>query len=192
MRNRHSAYHQMRSSYRGAAVGSMLGLVLLGALLGVVTLSGSSAFTSYTSTTEFCLSCHEMDIPYQEYTKTVHYKNPSGVRVGCSDCHVPRQQPDKLMAKIAALDDIYGHLVGVIDTAEKYEARRLHMAETVWARMSETQSRECRNCHEFETMDFDKQSKRPGRKHPQAMESGKHCIECHKGIAHAMPEGYDD
>ncbi len=41
-------------------------------------------------------------------------------------------------------------------------------------------------------MDFDKQQRRPSEKHPAAMEAGKTCIDCHKGIAHKLPEGYDD
>jgi cytochrome c-type protein NapC len=41
-------------------------------------------------------------------------------------------------------------------------------------------------------MDFKKQQKRPQKKHPQAMKQGKTCIDCHKGIAHSLPEGYEE
>jgi nitrate/TMAO reductase-like tetraheme cytochrome c subunit len=165
--------------------------ILLGIATGGVLLMAFDGFTTYTSTTEFCLSCHEMDVPYREYQATIHYNNRTGVRVSCSDCHVPRQQPAKLWAKIQALDDIYAHLQGTIDTPEKYEARRLAMAEVVWKRMESTDSRECRNCHSFEAMDFDEQAKRPQRKHSNAMEAGRFCIECHKGIAHKLPQNFD-
>lgn len=165
--------------------------LLIGILAGGLLLAGFNGFTAYTNTTEFCLTCHEMEIPYQELQQTIHYNNPSGVRAECSDCHVPQQQPAKLLAKIQALDDIYGHIMGTIDTPEKYEAKRLAMAEVVWQRMEETGSRECRSCHSFESMDFDEQAKRPRRKHPQAMERGQTCVECHKGIAHDLPPEFD-
>ena len=34
----------------------------------------------YFSRTEFCALCHEMNQPYQEYIKSSHFNNPSGVR----------------------------------------------------------------------------------------------------------------
>lgn len=64
------------------------------------------------------------------------------------------------------------------------------MAELVWAQMKERDSRECRNCHSFETMDHEKQKDRSVVKHEGAIEDGKTCIECHKGVAHKLPEGY--
>jgi cytochrome c-type protein NapC len=40
-------------------------------------------------------------------------------------------------------------------------------------------------------MDFDKQERRPRERHPQGMKEGKSCIDCHKGIAHSLPEDYE-
>ena len=71
-------------------------------------------------------------------------------------------------------------LAGTIDTREKFEVKRLQMAERVWASMEATDSCECRNCHSFEAMDFSKQERRPQDKHPEAARDGKTCIECHK------------
>jgi cytochrome c-type protein NapC len=86
--------------------------------------------------------------------------------------------------KVLAARDVIGHLKGTIDTPEKFEAHRLTMAKRVWERMQESDSRECRNCHDFKTMDTDKQKDRSVVKHEGAMEDGKTCIDCHKGIAH--------
>ena len=66
------------------------------------------------------------------------------------------------------------------------------MAERVWASMEATGSSECRNCHSFEAMDLEEQRRRPRTKHPEAMEEGKTCIDCHKGIAHSLPEDYEE
>lgn len=134
------------------------------------------------------MSCHEMKAMQEELSKTIHFKNRTGVRLGCSDCHVPEGAVDKLIAKIEALDDVYAHLIGTVDTPEKFEARREVMANAVWAEMKANGSRACRACHAFEAMEFAKQADRPKRKHNEAMNNGETCIDCHKGIAHTLPQ----
>jgi cytochrome c-type protein NapC len=49
-------------------------------------------------------------------------------------------------------------------------------------------------CHAFEFMDFDKQDRRAARKMKNVVDknTGETCIDCHKGIAHKLPQGYDD
>ncbi len=98
----------------------------------------------------------------------------------------------KRLRKICATNELFHHILGTIDTPEKFEAARLKMAERVWASMVASDSRECRNCHSFEAMNIMLQQRRPRAKHPEAMKAGKTCIECHKGIAHALPETDDD
>ena len=42
-------------------------------------------------------------------------------------------------------------------------------------------------------MDFHKQGDRAAEKMQKAIEKGTEtCIHCHKGIAHKLPEGYED
>jgi nitrate/TMAO reductase-like tetraheme cytochrome c subunit len=162
-------------------------LVVLGGAYG-----GFNVFAAATNTTEFCISCHEMEVgPYAEYKTTIHYANRTGIRVECADCHVPEPFFPKVMAKIIASKDVYHHLLGTIDTPEKFEARRLEMAERVWAKMEATESRECKKCHAFDSMDLREQGRRAEIKHPDAMTEGRHCIECHKGVVHELPEGYE-
>ena len=76
-----------------------------------------------------------------------------------------------------------------VGTAEKFEAKRLQLARNVWRAMKTTDSRECRNCHDFESMDFTAQQSRARDRHAQADKEGKTCIDCHRGIAHQLPEG---
>ena len=75
-------------------------------------------------------------------------------------------------------------LLGKIDTPEKFEAHRLDMAKNVWKTMKETNSRECRNCHNLESMNPKFQKPRARKQHMNAFETGQTCIDCHKGIAH--------
>ena len=167
-------------------------ILVAGGIGGVVFWGGFNTFMEYTNTLQFCVSCHEMDqLVFQEYKKTIHYTNRTGVRVICSDCHVPKEWTPKLIRKIQATNELFHKILGSIDTPEKFEAKRLEMAENVWASMEATDSRECRNCHSFEAMDFEKQRRRVRKIHPEAMREGKTCIDCHKGIAHKLPEDYD-
>lgn len=163
-------------------------LFCLGAVAGVVLWGGFNTAMEYSNTTEFCVSCHEMDqVVHQEYKKSPHYANASGVKAGCPDCHVPRPWGAKIVRKIKASGELYHTLIGSIDTPEKFEARRLYLAEKVWKEMTENNSRECRNCHSYEAMDFHKQSARAREKMEEAKNKNTPCIECHKGIAHNKP-----
>ena len=50
-------------------------------------------------------------------------------------------------------------------------------------------SLECRNCHDFDYMDFTRQSTRASKMHSTSLANGeKTCIDCHKGIAHHLPD----
>jgi len=168
-------------------------IFVLGAVAGVIFWGGFNTYMEYTNSLEFCISCHEMRANvFEEYQHTTHYKNPSGVRVICSDCHVPKAWAPKLLRKVRATNELFHHFRGTIDSPEKFLAARLSLAQRVWASMEASDSRECRNCHSFDAMDFEKQRRRPQKKHPEAIERGKTCIDCHKGIAHALPEEFEE
>lgn len=156
-------------------------------LAGVIALASVNGFFAYTNTMEFCISCHTMQNNYKEYQETIHYKNTSGVQATCADCHVPKQFFPKLFAKIVAAKDVYHQILGTIDTKEQFEAHRWDMATRVWAKMKATDSRECRNCHDFTTMDLSTQGRMARKKHSRATEKGQTCIDCHRGIAHFEP-----
>lgn len=169
---------------------SLLTLLLGGFVAGIIFLGSFNTVLDATNQMEFCIGCHEMkDNVYQEYKKTIHYSNRSGVRATCPDCHVPKDFAHKIMRKVQASKEVWGKLVGTIDTKEKFEAKRLELAQHEWARMKASDSRECRNCHSFEGMDMDKQKQRSRKNHEMAQKEGKTCIDCHKGIAHERPKG---
>ena len=161
-----------------------------GFLFGVLFWGGFNTALELTNTEQFCISCHEMrDNVYAELQRTVHYENRSGVRATCPDCHVPYNWTDKIARKIAASKEVWGWALGIINTREKFQAHRRAMAEREWARLKENDSLECRNCHRFESMDFSAQSPRAAEFHQKGLASqGLTCIDCHKGIAHDLPD----
>ena len=163
-------------------------LLVAGGLGGIMFWGGLNTAMEHTNTLEFCISCHEMESTvYQEYKQSVHFSNASGVRATCPDCHVPKDWTHKVIRKVQATGELYHHLMGSIDTPEKFEAKRPELAARVWASMKATDSRECRNCHSYESMDFHKQSARASEKMQEAMKAGDTCVDCHKGIAHKLP-----
>ena len=167
-----------------------LGWIGVGLLFvaGIASWIGFNYALETTNTEEFCISCHEMkDNSYEEYRLTTHASSRTGVRATCPDCHVPKSFGPKMYAKIRASKDVYHNLLGTIDTPEKYEARRLEMAEAVWARMKEENSRECRSCHDDQGFDYAKQSRRAAEVHQEGLNKGQTCIDCHKGVAHRLP-----
>lgn len=168
-------------------------LLTVGLIFGIIFWGGFNTAMEATNTMGFCISCHEMrDNVYQEYKQTVHYRNPSGVRAICSDCHVPHDWTAKFVRKIQASNELWHKVVGTVDTPEKFNEHRLEMATRVWDAMKANDSRECRNCHSFDAMDFEHQSTR-AREKMQVVATGEYlgdgstCIDCHKGIAHKKP-----
>lgn len=165
-------------------------LLVVGAGAGAIALGSFNKVMEATNTLEFCISCHEMrDNVYEEYKKTVHYSNASGVRAVCSDCHVPHAWLPKVKRKIEAAKEVYHHLAGTIGTPEKFEEHRAALAQRVWNTMEANDSAQCRTCHSFEAMDFSKQSPKASKVMQEAHLTGEQtCISCHKGIAHKMPD----
>ncbi|MCK6390677.1 MAG: NapC/NirT family cytochrome c [Azonexus sp.] len=172
---------------------SLIGLLSVGFVSGIIFWGGFNTGMEATNTLEFCIGCHEMrDNVYKEYKETIHYSNRTGVRAVCSDCHVPKDWTHKIIRKIKASKEVWGKLTGVIDTPEKFEAHRMEMATREWERMKSSNSRECRNCHNFDAMSEELQRKTPYKKHMAAKAEGKTCIDCHKGIAHQLPKEYEE
>jgi cytochrome c-type protein NapC len=157
-------------------------------IAGIVFAGLFSVGLAYTNEMEFCTSCHSMKVNFEEYKETVHYKNASGVRATCSDCHVPKPFIPKMIAKVVAAKDVYHEIMGTIDTPEKYEAHRWDMANRVWDKMRKSDSRECRACHDYDYMDLSEQDRSARKRHPKALDQGKACIDCHAGIAHEEPD----
>ncbi len=90
---------------------------------------------------------------------------------------------------MAASKEVWGKIFRTINTREKFLAKRRVLAEHEWVRLKANDSLECRNCHNFEFMDFTRQSKRAVQRHSTALASGERtCIDCHKGIAHQLPD----
>ncbi|MBF0447479.1 MAG: NapC/NirT family cytochrome c [Magnetococcales bacterium] len=171
-----------------------------GLLAGVVLFLGFHfIFMKGTSSLSLCISCHEMEGVYQEYTESVHYKNASGVRALCADCHVPHGEEigdylDMFLDKVLVGGrHFYHHVIGTYPDKAAFEKSRYRLAQNVLNHMRERDSKECRQCHSYESMAFLDQDKSASRKHAKMSAGGdKTCVDCHSGIAHKEPEEPDE
>lgn len=168
-----------------------LGFLTLGGFVcGVLFWGAFNTALELTNTEKFCTGCHEMrENVYQEFQRTVHSTNRSGVRASCPDCHVPHEWTVKIARKIQASKEVWGKFFGTISTRQKFLDMRLDLAKHEWARMKANDSLECRNCHSPIAMDFTKQTPRAAEIHSRFLITGERtCIDCHKGIAHELPD----
>ncbi|MCP5325624.1 MAG: cytochrome c3 family protein [Oceanospirillaceae bacterium] len=165
-------------------------LVIGGFIAGIIFWGGFNTALELTNTEAFCISCHEMkNNVYEELRSTIHFSNRSGVRATCPDCHVPHKWTDKIARKMQASKEVWGKIFGTVNTREKFEDKRRELAEHEWKRLKANDSLECRNCHNFDYMDYSLQGPRAANMHSTALASGeKTCIDCHKGIAHHLPD----
>ncbi|QKJ87824.1 Trimethylamine N-oxide reductase I cytochrome c-type subunit [Paramixta manurensis] len=165
-----------------------IGIISAGIVIGMLVLAGGFTVMHKTSDTAFCVACHSMERPLAEYQGSIHFQNHAGIRAECADCHVPNQPLAYLLTKVGALKDVYGEVTGKIDTPEKYNAHKLAMAESVWKTMKENDSATCRSCHSFDAMDILAQRTEARQQHPVAIREGQTCIDCHRGVAHILPD----
>lgn len=81
------------------------GIVLAaGALLG--------GGVSYTSSTGFCLSCHEMRVYQEEQRLSSHARDANGRDIGCAQCHIPKGGMMRMLGAKAWMGtlDLWTHL----------------------------------------------------------------------------------
>jgi cytochrome c-type protein NapC len=176
---------------RTPSVHLSLGFLTLGGFIaGVLFWGGFNTALEASNTETFCVGCHEMrDNVFEDLKSTIHYTNRSGVRATCPDCHVPHQWTRKIARKVQASKEVWGKIFGTINTREKFLAMQLTLAQHEWDRLKANDSLECRNCHNYDSMDFTRQSRRAADAHERWLDSGERtCIDCHKGIAHGLPD----
>ncbi len=173
----------------GIPIGGLIAFVL-----GAIALGTMNYTLHATSSTEFCYTCHSHEqFIKPEYEASSHFSNKAGVRAECADCHLPHDSWfDLVWTKTVVAFDIIPELMGKLDTAEKYEAHRAEMAESVWREYRENDSAFCKSCHSLDAMNLEEQDRRTARRHEKAGESGETCIDCHYGIVHAEPENADE
>lgn len=163
-------------------------LVVAGMVVGGGVIVASTAINRYTSTDAFCTSCHTMATLADDshFVQSAHRANAEGVRVTCSDCHIPAT---------SWFAETYAHATdGIRDIiAEEthdyssnpalWNARRIQLAHEVREEMRADNSVTCRHCHVADAIH--PTSERGRAAHALMREEKLTCIDCHFNLVHA-------
>ncbi len=136
----------------------------------------------YTSTDEFCASCHVHPHVFPSWKLSTHYDNKGGIQVHCVDCHLPPRGQGYMIQKARlGLKDIYGYLLK--DSAEfNWEAKR-----TVEQAPHFTFKASCIKCHaNLFPLKLDKKGQDAHLYYTQN-EATLECTNCHLNVGHYDP-----
>ncbi len=163
-------------------------LLVLGAIVGIIAKVSFDTTLHHTSQEKFCVSCHTMEWNEQTLMQTPHGHNQFGVTADCAACHLPHDAIPMYIRKVQALNEVYETITGKYDKPGSFDAERYRMAQKEWARMEANGSAECKACHRYDRMDFDKMPYKARVAMKAAAAKDQSCIDCHKGIAHPIPK----
>lgn len=119
-------------------------LLLYGFIFGAAFIMLSARMISYTSTDEFCMSCHVHPHAEDAWRLSTHYDNKSGIIVHCVQCHLPPPGTVKyLTAKaVTGARDVYGTIFKDPENINWEAKRQLDQA------VKHTYEESCKKCHQ--------------------------------------------
>ena len=86
-------------------------LIAFGVLIGLASLATFNLVSSYTSSDNYCMSCHVHPWAEESWRLSPHHNNRTGVSVHCVECHLPPKGEGYLLAKAKhGAIDVYGYL----------------------------------------------------------------------------------
>lgn len=159
-----------------------LWLIVTGLFLALAVMLLGGKAVSYTSTDEYCMSCHVHPHAEQSWKLSPHYDNQSGVVVHCVECHLPPKGHGMLAAKAKhGAIDLYGYLFK--DTADiNWEAKR-----TLDKAKKFVYTESCTKCHQNL---FPKTLTVEGENAHLSFLTSKtevSCLNCHLDVGHFDP-----
>ena len=164
----------------------ILGLIIIGGILGMVTSLGIAEAVHQTSDDRFCTMCHTMQPMADSYAKDVHGGNNSkGVKATCVACHLPHDNIAKYLFQKVSISahDVRVQLFGDLEAID-WEAKRKHAKHFVF-------DSGCMSCHtnlREATMGTPKSL----IAHREYFEkrTTKTCVECHNNVGHHILGDY--
>ena len=118
--------------------------LLLGFALGVIIVFALYQISVYTSTDNYCMSCHVHPHAEESWKLSVHMNNKSGTRVHCVDCHLPPKSHtwDHYSSKLKlGLKDVWGYYTK--DSADFDWDRKSELEQAV----KYIPNQSCKECH---------------------------------------------
>jgi len=171
----------MRNIIKTVRISSKI-ILIVGIFSGLLLYFAGKKATEYTSTDQFCHSCHIHPHAEASWKLSTHYNNKRGVVVHCVDCHLPPKGFPYLREKvITGTRDVYGKLFKDPSKINwEAKAQLEHAKKTVY-------KESCIHCHQnlFPIGLSEKGDKAHlyYEQHPDDL----HCINCHLYVGHYNP-----
>jgi len=162
----------------------ILGFACLAALVGLSSASqGSPPGFADTSSTQYCVSCHEMKRYQLELQASSHFKDAEKKEISCSQCHIPPSGVRWASIKLVfGIKDIYAHYFG-----EPNDLDRLKLQQFTRRFIPDEN---CLACHKDLTKNVKNEPiSETGRQAHEAYlgkngDSRSNCSGCHQNMAH--------
>ena len=159
-------------------------------VLVALVLAGTAIGVHVTSSTSFCLSCHEMRVHQQELALSPHAQDARGNAIECVQCHIPSTNIVRMLSAKTWLGtkDLWVHAT----TGGSVTLNRREIQPEARRFMDDAN---CRACHEdlYRNAKNDGAISEYGRlAHDNYLDkngsSRSGCAGCHRNIAHLPPE----
>ena len=140
----------------------------------------------YTSTDDYCQSCHIHPLADNSWKRSTHYFNKSGVKVHCVECHLPpKDDPSYLFEKArTGLKDLYGLYFKDSASFDWEHKSSLEYAVNI------VYNKSCTKCHQ--NLFSKGLSDDGGTAHlyyeKNAEKLNLNCINCHLDVGHYNPD----
>ncbi|WP_022847575.1 MULTISPECIES: cytochrome c3 family protein [unclassified Desulfurobacterium] len=146
------------------------GGLVLGLFISLLVAQG----VKYSSTEQFCASCHEMKFAYDTWEENAHGPlsgSAGACKASCVDCHMPHNANVVVYLFVktrAAVKDAVGHITGPekFDWVKNLEERNRYTYES-----------SCKGCHKVLSDNVMHEKYKEGK-------TDKTCIDCHHGVGH--------
>jgi len=137
----------------------------------------------YTSSDDFCDSCHMHPHAMNKWRFSSHYDNKSGIKVHCVECHLPPDGVPHLTAKVTTgLRDIWGTLIYSSDDIDWDQKATRESAN------SHVYKKACLRCHQnLFPRELSKKGEDAHLYYDQNSEALR-CINCHIDVGHYRAE----
>ena len=160
----------------------ILFVLFIGFAFGIIVLIAFNKAIDYTSTNEYCETCHVHPHVTESWKLSTHYDNKHGIHVNCVDCHLPPKGEGYLPAKIkASAVDIYGYLF------KDHESFNWEAKSTVEKAQHFVYKASCVKCHaNLFPLTLSKEGQDAHLYYSQN-EKELRCINCHLHVGHFDP-----
>ncbi|RIH65883.1 hypothetical protein D1164_06345 [Mariniphaga sediminis] len=160
-------------------------IFIIGGVAMILFLALSNKVIEYTSTDEFCASCHVHPHADASYKLSVHNSNHSGVSAKCTDCHLPPEdQTFYFLTRKAyhGFHDLYVYMTKDMEEID-WEAKR-----TVEASKRFVYEDGCKKCHtNLFPSTLDALGAESHLKYLRDPENNS-CLQCHLNVGHYRGE----